>query len=125
MKDNNKRNVILKFPDSNRDKFNFKLSINEAKQSNFLSDVMNCKEEHSYIIEVPSSLYQEIRDIDLKQFYFLWIGSVKLPFSELIKDGQTIHNYKSIYDLVNAFLLKEELPFVKILTELYGNNDTN
>ncbi len=122
MEDNNERKVILQFSDSNRDKFNFKLSINEAKQSGFLSTAIKCKEEHSYIIDVPSNLYQETRDIDLKQFYFLWVGIDKLPPSQLILNGNTVHNYKSIYYLVNAFLLKEDLPFVKILSELYGND---
>ena len=72
--------------------------------------------------KIPSNLYQEPRDIDLKQFYFLWVGIDKLPPSQLILNGNTVHNYKSIYYLVNAFLLKEDLPFVKILSELYGND---
>ena len=119
MEDNNERKVILKFPDSNRDKFDFLMSINEAKQSSFLSNVMICEEEHSYIIDIPSNLYKETRDIDLRQFYFLWIGIGQLPTSI---NYNTVHNYKRIYDLVNAFLLNEDLPFVKKLSELYGND---
>ena len=119
MEDNNERKVILKFPDSNRIKFEFLLSINEAKQSGFLSNVMNCNEEHNYIIDVPSNLYKETRDIDLKKFYFLWIGVEELPISI---NYNTVNNYKRIYDLVNAFLLNEDLPFVKKLSELYGND---
>jgi len=125
MENNNVRKVILKFPDSNRDKFEFKLSINEAKQSGFLSGIMSCKEEHSYFIDVPSKLYQETRDADLKEFYFLWIGCNSLPTSQFILSGHTIYNYKSIYNLVDAFLLNEDLPFVKFLSKLYGNNDTH
>lgn len=119
MEDNNERKVILKFPDSNRIKFEFLLSINEARQSGFLFNVMNCKEEHNYIIDVPSKLYLKTRDIDLKKLYLLWIGAEELPISI---NYNTVHNYKRIYDLANAFLLNEELPFVKKLSELYGND---
>ena len=109
--------VTLLFKYTIRSKFTFVLSYNEAMHSGFLVSLLeNDEEKEHYVYEVPKALYYQTRELDLKQFYNLWIG--KELFSKYdIPHGR--YDYSQILKLIRAFNLNQQLPFVERLESVY------
>ena len=109
--------VTLLFKHTIKSNFVFRLSYNEAMQSGFLIPLLESEgEKQEYVYEIPKKLYERTREVDLKQFYHLWIG--KEVFSKLdVPHGR--YDYKQILRLIQVFNLNEELPFVERLESVY------
>ena len=108
--------VTLIFKYSITSNFVFTLSYNEAMQSGFLIPLLESEEEKlEYIYEIPKKLYEKTREIDLRQFYKLWIGKVSFSKYDI---PYTCFDYKQILKLVQVFNLNKDLPFVQILENI-------
>jgi GH15 family glucan-1,4-alpha-glucosidase len=104
------RKVKLYFPESNCNNVDFYFSPNEGKQSGFLEPIINADENNDVIeIVIPPLLYNKTRDVELIHFYNLWKGKETVQI-------YSKYNYKTICELVDAFCLNENLPFVKDLS---------
>ena len=109
--------VTLLFKYTIRSNFTFVLSYNEAMQSGFLIPLLESDgEKEHYVYEIPKALYDQTREVDLKQFYNLWIG--REVFSKLdVPHGR--YDYSQILRLVRVFNLNQELPFVERIESVY------
>ena len=128
---NDYNDIILLFPESISSESltkEFILSLNDIRQSNFLSaliDNIDKVEEHDdddnlvisgNKIKIPSNLYKGVRYIDLVLFIDLWKGKDSLN-NHILEDK--IHNLKSIKKLCDSLGLNEDLYFVNKLMKLY------
>ena len=124
--------IILLFPESISSESlvkEFILSLNDIRQSNFLSTLIdNIDKDNSYIgddnilindnitIKIPSNLYNGLRYIDLYLFIDLWKG--KKCLNQSIIDDK-IHNLRAIKKVCDSLTLNEDLYFVKKLMQMY------
>ena len=128
---NDYNDIILLFPESISSESltkEFILSLNDIRQSNFLSALIdNIDKVEEYDdddnliisdnkIKIPSSLYKGVRYIDLVLFIDLWKGKDSLN-NHILEDK--IHNLKSIKKLSDSLGLNEDLYFVNKLMKLY------
>ena len=103
--------VTLIFKYTITSNFVFTLSYNEAMQSGFLIPLLESEEEKlEYIYEIPKKLYEKTREIDLRQFYKLWIG--KESFSKYDIPHKCF-DYKQILKLVQVFNLNKRYTIVE------------
>ena len=70
------------------------------------------------IMYVDSNLYKNVRFIDIQLFILLLTGKKEIYFYT-VRDEKK-QNYKDIWRLCNAFMVDEELPFVKVLNDFYN-----
>jgi hypothetical protein len=110
--------VMLIFQDASE--YKFYLSKNEANKSHFLKNIIEDLNEsvERMIMYVDSSLYKNIRFIDIQLFILLLTGKKDI-YSYIIRDEKK-QNYKDVWRLCNSFMIDEELPFVKVLNEYYN-----
>ena len=110
--------VILIFQDSSE--YEFYLSKNEANKSHFLKNIINDLDEsvERMIMYVDSTLYKNIRFIDIQMFILLLTGKKDVSIYT-IRDNNKL-NYKDIWRLCNSFMVDEELPFVDVLNKYYN-----
>ena len=125
---NDYKDIILLFPESISSESltkEFILSLNDIRQSNFLSTLIDNIEEYDdndnlvisgNKIKIPSNLYKGVRYIDLVLFIDLWKGKDSLN-NHILEDK--IHNLKSIKNLSDSLGLNEDLYFVNKLMKLY------
>lgn len=137
--------IGLRFPEStcvDSERKVFLLSMNDAKKSEFLSNMLDteefsqeycyeyvhatpnvsCKNNVSdydkyYEFIVPPSLYKYARYCDVKYFMDLWKGKEAMH-SYSLQDNYR-YDYKTIAKLSQAFTLDESLEFTRILNEKY------
>tara|TARA_B100001248_G_scaffold262515_1_gene259049 strand:- start:5421 stop:5846 length:426 start_codon:yes stop_codon:yes gene_type:complete len=96
--------------------FVFTLSYNEAMQSGFLIPLLESEEEKlEYIYEIPKTLYEKTREIDLREFYKLWKGKSTFTKYDI---PHKCFDYKQILKLVQVFNLNKDLPFVQNLESI-------
>lgn len=110
--------VHIYFPQTCKEPY--KMSINDAKQSNYIATQVTYFENDNfdYIeIVVPDTLYNEVRKVDLNKFIDLWIGESSL-YNHEIEDNH-IYNYKSIAKVVSSLCMKKDLTFVQLLEDYY------
>lgn len=109
--------VTLLFKYTIRTEFTFVLSYNEAIQSEFLTRLLESDgEKEDYVYEIPKALYDQTRQVDLKQFYDLWIGKEYISKFHI---PHARYDYNQILRLVRVFKLNQELPFVEIIESVY------
>lgn len=117
---NDYQDIVLLFPESISSESlqkEFILSKNDARQSNFLSVLLDnvSKEDNSYMrnnfIKIPESLYLGVRYIDLCYFIDLWKGKEILNDHTLVDNFKI--NFKSLLKLSDSLGLDENLAFVK------------
>lgn len=110
--------VILIFQDASE--YKFYLSKNEANKSHFLKNIIEDLNEsvERMIMYVDSSLYKNIRFIDIQLFILLLTGKKDIYTYTIRNENK--QNYKDVWRLCNSFMIDEELPFVKVLNEYYN-----
>lgn len=117
---NDYQDIVLLFPESISSESlqkEFILSKNDARQSNFLSVLIDnvSKEDnssmHNNLIKIPESLYLGVRYIDLCYFIDLWKGKEILYDQTIINNFKI--NFKSLLKLSDSLGLDENLAFVK------------
>lgn len=110
--------VILIFQDASE--YKFYLSKNEANKSHFLKNIIEDLNEsvERMIMYVDSSLYKNIRFIDIQLFILLLTGEKDIYTYTIRNENK--QNYKDVWRLCNSFMIDEELPFVKVLNEYYN-----
>ena len=114
--------IILRFPESVSSEAlekEFILSINDARQSEFIATLLDdCNHKEKGIYTIPDSLYKGIRYIDLHLFINLLKGKEYIIDIEL-EMSYSRYNFKSILKLCDSLCINEELSFVKILRNKY------
>lgn len=117
--------IILSFPESVSSEAlekEFILSINDARQSNFIATLIDhCNDDKKDVYIIPDTLYKNIRYIDLHLFINLWKGKEYITDFEL-EDKYSRYNFKSILKLCDSLSINEELSFVKVLQDKYHEN---
>lgn len=113
--------IILSFPESISSEAlekEFILSINDARQSEFLATLLDECNDKKDVYIIPGSLYKGIRYIDLHFFINLLKGKQFITETEL-ENKYSRFNFKSILKLCDSLSVNEELSFVKILQDKY------
>lgn len=116
--------IGLSFPYSGitKDKTLKKISYNDAIQSKFvqgfLSSTNKVTDDNLIEIEIPKELYIGLRNKDLEKLMELWLGK-----TEIYEHDEVVYCYKTIYRVMDALLLNNELPFMKKFNEKYDRND--